>query len=498
MTSSSTKPQKDLSPTAVMPEHRDLYYAGRWQVPRTGKYVDTINPALDEPIVHVAEASAEDVHAAICAAQDAFAIWRKVKPLERAALLKEAATVLRSNAEELAMLDALNTGNPVAEMVNDVRVAAAGIEYFAGLVTEIKGNTIPMGEDNVNYTVREPLGVVARIVAYNHPLMFAAMKCGAPLAAGNAVIVKPPEQAPLSALKMAELIGGIFPPGVLNVLPGGKDCGQALASHPLVRKVTLIGSVPTGKAIMRSGADTLKPVLLELGGKNALIAYPDADIEKVIAGAVRGMNFTWSGQSCGSTSRVFLHETIHDRVLEGIVQLVREKHKPGIPTDWSTTMGPLVSRAQFDKVLHYIACGKEEGARLVTGGKPPADPKLAKGFFVEPTIFADVKPSMRIAQEEIFGPVLSILKWQDEDELFAQVNAVEYGLTASIWTRDLVTAHRAASRVQAGYIWINHSSQHFSGAPFGGVKQSGIGREESLEELLEFTQIKNVHVNLSV
>lgn len=496
MTTASTKPQKDLSSSAVMPEHRDLYYAGRWQSPRGGKYVDTINPALGEPIARVAEAGAEDAHAAIFAAHDAFAKWRKVKPLERAAMLKEAAAVLRSHAEELAMLDALNTGNPVAEMVSDARIAAAVIEYFAGLVTEIKGDTIPMGEDNINYTVREPLGVVARIVAYNHPLMFAAMKSGAPLAAGNTIVVKPPEQAPLSALKMAELIGGIFPPGVLNVLPGGKECGQALASHPLVRKVTLIGSVPTGKVIMRTGAETLKPVLLELGGKNALIVYPDADIEKVIAGAVRGMNFTWSGQSCGSTSRAFLHESIHDQVLEGIAKLVQERHKPGIPTDWSTTMGPLVSRAQFDKVMSYIKWGKEEGARLVTGGKPPTDPKLARGYFIEPTIFADVKPSMRIAQEEIFGPVMSVLKWKDEDELFEQVNAVEYGLTASIWTRDLVTAHRAASRVQAGYVWINHSSQHFLGAPFGGFKQSGIGREECLEELFEFTQVKNVNVNL--
>jgi betaine-aldehyde dehydrogenase len=381
-------------------------------------------------------------------------------------------------------------------MVGDVRTAATMLEYFAGFVTEVKGNTIPMGEDTVNYTVREPLGVVARIVAYNHPLMFTAMKSAAPLAAGNTVVMKPPEQAPLSALKMAELLGDMFPPGVLNVLPGGQECGQALAAHPLVRKVTLIGSVPTGKAIMRTGADTLKPVLLELGGKNALIVYPDADIEQVIVGAVRGMNFTWAGQSCGSTSRLFLHASIHDRVLEGVVKLVREKHTPGIPTEWSTTMGSLVSRVQFEKVMNYIGWGKEEGARLVTGGTPPADPKLAKGFFIEPTIFADVTPSMRIAKEEIFGPVLSVLKWTEEEELFEHVNAVEYGLTASIWTRNLVTAHRAASRVQAGYVWINHSSQHFLGAPFGGFKHSGIGREECIEELFEFTQIKNVHVHL--
>jgi betaine-aldehyde dehydrogenase len=488
--------EKDLSPSAVMPAHRDLYFAGEWQAPRSGRYVETINPASGEAIIEVADAGADDAVAAIQAAHEAFEGWRRLKPLERAGMLREAAGRLRANAEELAMLDALNTGNPVAEMVHDAHIAATGLEYFAGLVTELKGETIPMGEGNLNYTLREPLGVVARIVAYNHPLMFAAMKIGAPLATGNTIVVKTAEQAPLSGLKMAELIGDVFPPGVLNVLAGGKECGQVLSSHPLVRKVTLIGSIPTGKAIMRAAADTLKGVLLELGGKNALIAYPDVDLDKLVAGAVAGMNFTWAGQSCGSTSRVFLHESIHDQVLDGMVRRVREKHKPGIPTDWSTTMGPLVSRAQFDKVMSYVASGKEEGARLVTGGRQPDDPRLAGGFFVEPTIFADVSPEMRIAREEIFGPVLSVLKWSDEDELFRQVNDTEYGLTASIWTRDLVTAHRAAGRVQAGYVWINNISSHFLGVPFGGTKQSGIGREESFEELLEFTQTKNVNVKL--
>jgi betaine-aldehyde dehydrogenase len=247
---------------------------------------------------------------------------------------------------------------------------------------------------------------------------------------------------------------------------------------------------------MRAAADTLKPVLLELGGKNALIAYPDADIAKVADGVVRGMNFTWAGQSCGSTSRAFLHAAIHDEVLDSVKQLIAQRHKPGIPTDWATTMGPLVSRAQFDKVMGFIQSALAEGARLVTGGKRPSDPKLAKGFFIEPTVFADVTPVMRIAREEVFGPVLAVFKWEDEDELFRQVNAVDYGLTASIWTRDLVTAHRAAGRVQAGFVWINNASMHFLGAPFGGYKQSGIGREESIDELFEFTQTKNVNVKL--
>lgn len=481
----------------ILPTERGLYYGGEWHAPLSGRYIDTLNPADGSVIGAASDSGTDDVAAAATAAHSAFKTWRKTKPLERAAMLKDAAAILRSHAEELAMLDALNTGNPVAEMAGDARVAAASLEYFAGLVTEIKGETIPMGEDKFNYTVREPMGVVGRIVAYNHPLMFAGTKIGAPLAAGNTLIIKGAEQAPLSAIRLAELVGGIFPPGVLNVLTGSKQCGQALCSHPLVRKVTLIGSVPTGKAVMRTAAEGLKPVLLELGGKNALIAYPDADLENVIAGAVRGMNFTWAGQSCGSTSRVFLHESIHDRVLDGIVRMVRERHKPGIPTDWNTTMGPLTSRQQFEKVLELIQSAKDEGATLITGGRCPPDPALAKGYFVEPTIFADVRSSMKIAREEIFGPVMSVIRWTDEDELFDQVNGVDYGLTASIWTRDLFTAHRAALRVEAGYVWINNASAHFLGAPFGGYKQSGIGREECFEELLEFTQIKNVNVNFA-
>jgi len=486
-----------IDTSRVLPTHRGLFYGGGWHEPLSNRFQETVNPATGEAIVSVAEAGDQDADAAVHAAQEAFASWRRTTPLVRASMLKRAASVLRDNAEDLAMLDALNTGNPVAEMVHDARIAAGSLEYFAGLVTELKGATIPMGESNLNYTTHEPLGVVARIVAYNHPLMFAAMKIGAPLAAGNTLVVKGAEQAPLSALRLAELIGDVFPPGVLNILTGGKECGQALSRHPLVRKVTLIGSIPTGKAIMRAASDTLKGVLLELGGKNALIAYPDADRAKLADGIVRGMNFTWAGQSCGSTSRVFLHESLHDEVVASAVELIRRRHKPGIPTDRNTTMGPLISKTQFDKVLGFIDSAKMEGARLVTGGKPPDDPALKGGYFIEPTVYTDVTPDMRIAREEIFGPVLAVLKWSDEEDLYRQVNATEYGLTASIWTQNLATAHRAASRVQAGYVWINNASLHFHGVPFGGYKQSGIGREESFEELLEFTQIKNVNVNLA-
>lgn len=483
-------------PCGILPEKNALFYGGAWHKPKSGRYEETINPAYNEVLQTAPVAGADDVDAAVQAAQAAFYDWSILKPTQRAEYLRKAASVLRENAYELAQLDALNNGNPVSSLAHDAGFAANGIEYFAGLATEIKGETIPMGPGNLNYTVREPLGVVARIVAYNHPLMFAALRIAAPLAAGNTVVVKSPDQAPLSIIRLAELIGDIFPAGVVNFLCGGKECGEALSVHPLVRKITLIGGVPTGKAVMRNASQGLKPVLLELGGKNALIAYPDADPEKLVEGIIGGMNYTWSGQSCGSTSRVFLHESIHDKILDEVAKRLPQRHRPGIPTDLKTTMGSLISRAQLEKVQSYVSSALEEGARLVTGGKQPNDPALKDGFFFEPTIFADMKPHMRLANEEVFGPVMSVFKWDDEVDLFTQVNSVDYGLTGSIWTESLVTAHRAASRMHTGYIWINNVSQHFLGAPFGGVKQSGIGREECFEELLEFTYVKNINVKL--
>ena len=482
------------TPTLVLPQHRDLYYGGAWHRPQGG-YLDTFNPATGESLGPAAEANSADVDAAVRAAQQGFAIWRGMKPLERAGLLKKVAQVLRDNAFELALLDAANCGNPIIEMQRDALIAAAQIDYYAGLATEVKGETLPMGDGILNYTLREPYGVCARIVAYNHPIMFTAAKMAPPLIAGNAVIMKPPYQAPLSSYRMMELIDGILPPGVLNILSGGMACGQALVNHPDVPRLALIGSVPTGRAIARAGAERLKHVTLELGGKNACIIYPDADMDKAIPAAVNGMNFTWCGQSCGSTSRLFVHESIHDQVLEGMLQAIRH-YQPGIPTDMATTMGCIVSQQQHEKIMSYIALGQQEGATLAYGGQRPSDPALAKGWFVQPTVFTNVTQKMRLANEEIFGPVLSVIKWRDEAEMIEQVNAVEYGLTASIWTQNLATAHRTAARVQAGFVWVNHVGSHFIGASFGGYKQSGIGREEGFDELLTYTQHKNVHVVL--
>jgi betaine-aldehyde dehydrogenase len=487
-------PATSAKVAAALPKHRSLYYGGSWQEPEGG-YLETINPATGQSLGKVAEASAADVDKAVRHAHQAFLEWRRWKPRDRGAVLKRVASVLREHAEELALLDAANCGNPVKAMIRDGYDGPDYIDFFAGLATEAKGDVTPMGEDIINMTVQEPYGVCARIVAYNHPFMFAAMKIGAPLVTGNTVIIKPPPQAPLSALRMFELIDGLLPPGVLNLMTGGRDCGEAMSAHPLTPVVTLVGSVPSGRAVARACAERLKHVVLELGGKNGLIVYPDADLGRAIEGAVKGMNFTWCGQSCGSTSRLFLHESVYDRVLAGVLDSIRH-FQPGMPTEMDTTMGAIISKAQLEKVLRYIDVGKEEGARLLYGGSVPDDRSLADGFFVQPTVFADVNMDMRIAREEIFGPILSVIRWSDEERMLAQVNQVDYGLTASIYTTSLANAHRAAHRVESGYVWINNAGPHFVGVPFGGYKQSGIGREESIKELYTFTQTKNIHISL--
>jgi betaine-aldehyde dehydrogenase len=488
---------RDTSSSFELPAQRAHFYGGAWHAPQSGAMLDVENPATGESLGQVPNGDAADVDRAVAAAAAAFPAWRDTPAQRRAQCLREAAAVLRQHRDELAWLDAQDTGNPLTAMRYDIDISVGYMELFAGLVTEIKGATIPIAGNVLNYTLREPLGVVARIGAFNHPLLFVAGKCGAPLAAGNTLVIKPADQTPLSALRIAQLWEGIFPPGVFNVVTGGRDAGAALAEHPRVAKIGFIGSVNAGRAVMRAASGSIKALTLELGGKNALIACSDTTAEEVADGVVRGMNFRYvTGQSCNSTSRVFLHEAIHDAALEAIVRNVA-RIRIGMPTDPDTEMGCLSSKAQFDKTMSYIRAGQDDGARLVYGGKRPADAQLARGYFIEPTVFADVRDDMRIAREEIFGPVVSILRWSDEDEVVARANALDVGLTASIWTHDLDRAHRLASRIEAGYVWINNASTHHVGVPFGGYKQSGMGREESIDELLACTQIKNVSVTIS-
>ncbi len=481
----------------VLPQSEGQFWGGCWHSDPGAHRLDSYNPSTGQLLAQVQLASPVDVDAAVQSASKAFPGWASTPPLDRARCLREAARRIRENAADLALLDAADCGNPVKAMLFDAEIAATQLEFFAGLVLEIKGETIPTANGSLNYTRREPLGVVARIYPFNHPFMFAAGKIAAPLAAGNTVVIKPPEQASLSTLKLMELLADVFPPGVLNCVVGGRDVGESLVRHPDVAAVGLIGSVTAGKAVLRTAADSMKRTLLELGGKNAMIIYPDVDLERAVDGAVRGMNFTWCGQSCGSTSRLFIHDSLHDRFVDRLVKVLAERHRPGLATNMETTMGAMINETQFDRALSFIASARDEGATLVAGGGRPSAVTLADGYFIEPTVFTDVTPSMKLAREEVFGPVLAVFRWSDEEDLFAAVNGTEYGLTASIWTRDLVTAHKAAARVAAGYIWINDCSAHHIGAPFGGYKQSGLGREESKDELIEFTQIKNVNVCMS-
>lgn len=485
-----------LTTKSVLPLNRGLYYGGAWHKAALGRQIAVTNPANGSSLGEVDEATTEDINRVVDAARKAQPAWRAMAPTQRAAAVRKMAQKVRDHAEELALLDALDCGNPRSAMVGDMQVGAHLLDYFAGLATELKGETIPTAAGQLNYVLREPLGVVARIVPFNHPAMFVCAKIAAPLIAGNSVIIKPSEHTPLSALKLAELFDGLLPAGVLSIVNGQVEAGVALSEHEQIDNISLVGSIQTGKAVCRAAANTLKSTLMELGGKNAMLIFPDADVEKAAASAVHGMNFGWTaGQSCGSTSRLFVHESIYDEVLSRIVEQTNAI-KMGLPEKVETEMGCVSSKPQFDKIMEYIRIGQSEGARLVAGGTQPDDPALANGFFVRPTIFADVSATMRIAREEIFGPVLSVTPWSDEQSVFAMANGLEFGLTASVWTKDLARAHNAAAKLEVGYVWINGSSAHIPGAPFGGSKQSGLGREECMEELLAFTQTKNVNVTL--
>jgi betaine-aldehyde dehydrogenase len=471
---------------------RGLFIGGRWEPPAAGRTFVSTNPSTGRPIAEVPYAAAEDVDRAVRAAAKGFAEWRRVPMRERARLLETLARRIREQARPLALLDAVDSGNAVTGMVGDMHWAADSLEYFAGLVAELKGETSSYGPRHLNLTRRQPYGVVAKLNAFNHPFRFCAEKAAAPLAAGNCVVVKSSEQAPLSSFKLAALCDGLFPPGVVNVVAGDGATGAALVAHPLVSRVGFIGSVETGRKVAVAAAEGLKRVSLELGGKNPILVFPDADPRAAALAALKGMNMNRQGQSCSSTSRVFVHESIHREVLAELVRLA-EALPVGFPWLEENEVGPLVSERQFHRVLGFIESGVKEGARLVTGGGRPAAPELAGGWFVRPTILDGVEQGMRVAREEIFGPVMSVLVWRDLEDAIARANAVEYGLTAAIVTNDLAGAMEAAERIDAGYVWIN-STGRYLGAPYGGWKASGLGVEECFDELESYTQLKNVNL----
>jgi len=461
----------------------------------SGAVLDVVNPATNQVIGQIPRCDERDVENAVAAAKRAAPGWRAAEPQLRAAALLAFADAVARRGEELARLDSLDNGSPLHEMRNDIGLATSQVRYMAGLALEVRGRTMPETPDHLHYTMRQPFGVVARIIAFNHPLMFAATKIAAPLIAGNCVILKPSEFTSLSALAMARDLARLFPPGVVQVLTGlGAEVGEALVRHPGIPRVAFIGSAATGRRIQASAAaSAVKTVTLELGGKNPIVVFPDADLDLAVEGAIRGMNFTWQGQSCGSTSRLLIHRDCY----EDVVQKVGERlaaMRPGPPLEESSDTGAIVSPQQLDKVLSYIEIGKSEQARLVTGGERLTAGDLANGNFVTPALFADVDPAGRLATEEIFGPVLAAIPFDRYDEAVAIANSVEYGLTASVFTRDLRTALAFSRDVDAGYVWVNETSRHFLGAPFGGVKNSGVGREEDLEEIESYTQLKSVNI----
>lgn len=457
-----------------------------------GATFPVINPSTEAVIAHAPLAGVEQVARTVESARRASVAWRRLPLGERISAVARLIDVLRANAEQLAYLDAVDGGLVLAEARKDVGLACAWISYMLGAAGEVKGQTLPFADRGWLLTKREPFGVVARIGAFNHPLLFTAGKIAAPLLMGNSVIVKTAEQAPLSSLHFGRLLSNIFPPGVLAILSGdGPTTGDALVRHPSVKRIGLIGSVATALRIQRSAAESaVKHVTLELGGKNAMIVFPDADLERALDAATSSTNMIQSaGQSCGSITRFFLHDRIHDDFLERLHARIAAI-RVGDPLAPETQMGPLASQAQYDRVRDYVAVGKEQGARLLTGGGAPA--WRERGYFLEPTLFGDVTMAMRIAREEIFGPVSSVLRWSDSESMLAEVNSLDLGLTGSIWTRDLGTAMDCVDAIDAGYLWVNGAARHFIGAPFGGHKNSGVDVEESIEELFSYTQCKTV------
>ena len=463
----------------------------------SGRRFATINPANEEELGTVPEGSAKDVGRAYDAAAAAQPAWAALSPAERGAYLRKLAEALHEQRERILVTEVMDTGNTIAKMRNDVGAAVSQLTYYSGLGYEVKGNTIPSTPGNLHLTLREPYGVVGRIIPFNHPVMFAAAKLAPALMAGNTIIEKPSEQSPLSASIFGEICAEVLPPGVVNIITGfGKEAGDAIVRHPKIKRLAFIGSVPTGMAIQRSAAEVaVKNVTLELGGKNPMIVFPDADMEKAVPAAINGMNFAWQGQSCGSTSRLFLHADIHDGFLEDMLERINAM-RLGDPLSEDSDMGPINNKGQYEKVLHYIEVGKEDGGRLAAGGKRPEGKGFEKGYWIEPTVFADMTPDMRLANEEVFGPVMSVFKWDDLDEVIAIANSVEYGLTGAVWSRDISTAISTARRIASGYIWINGVGAHYPAMPFGGYRNSGTGREEGIDELLSYTEEKAIHIML--
>ncbi|MDC3955073.1 aldehyde dehydrogenase family protein [Polyangium jinanense] len=475
-----------------------MLIGGNWVDSVSGQTRELRDPANGEIVATVPEASREDARAAIDAARAAFdnGPWRKTSALDRAKLLFKLAEAITKEADALARLEVQSCGKPLAEAQFDVADAANCFEFYGGLATKIAGETMNVPANSVSFVVREPVGVCGQIIPWNYPLLMAAWKLAPALAAGNTCVLKPSELTPLTALELGRIVTEVgFPPGVVNILTGpGAGAGEELAESPRVDKVAFTGGTVTGRKILQASATNLKKVTLELGGKNPNIVFADADFEAAVDGALFGA-FANQGEVCSAGSRLLVERSIHDRLVAAMVEKI-PRVKVGHGLDPATKMGPLVSGAHRDKVESYVRIGLEEGARLVCGGKRPSDPALASGHFLEPTIFVDVKPSMRIAREEIFGPVLAVLPFDTEEEAIALANDTEYGLAAAVWTKNLTRAHRVIRELRAGITWVNTYHPTFNEMPWGGYKQSGTGRELGLYGIEAYLETKQVNINL--
>jgi acyl-CoA reductase-like NAD-dependent aldehyde dehydrogenase len=477
-----------------------LFIDGNWEDPISGRKIPVMNPATGEQLTTVPDAEPEDVDRAVKAARRTFEnqVWRKMDVSKRERIIWRIGELIEKNQEELGMLESLETGKTYREALRgDIPPTWDIFYYYAGWARKIYGETIPVDGNYLNYTLREPVGVVGMITPWNYPMLLAAWKVAPALATGCSMVLKPSELTPLTTFKLAEycLEAGV-PEGVVNVVTGyGPSAGEALGRHLDVDKIAFTGSIRTARALLKaSGESNLKRLSLELGGKSPNIIFPDADLERAMKAAFWGI-YANKGEVCSAGSRLLVHEKIYDEFLNRLAERAR-KMRVGNPLDPQTEMGSQISQAQLDTILSYIESGKQEGARLLCGGERDVEGEKAKGFFVEPTIFADVKPQMKIAQEEIFGPVLAALKFRDTEEAAEIANSTIYGLASAVWTRDIGVAHRLAQQIKAGSVWINAYNCFDSASPFGGYKQSGFGREMGPHALESYTQVKSVWVSL--